>query len=636
MSTKVPNVERIKHFNHSSLGYHDVDSDKFPLLVSGYLREAEEENDLIIPMDIKKETSDYFIKYKIYAMGGNFSGQFGLGHKVYGNYLDKNGNPTNKYLWQRLVELENLCCNLNALFIEHESFKTITDLGQIYVTGNNTAARLGASMWNASADTSWTINSSHLICNFTKMTSFEDKLELDSYPIILSIGCKRSEHSFIYTNNHDLYASGNNVHGVFGTGDKAIYKTTILHQKISTNFIQHKFDYLVDIRCGAKHTVFLTTFGNVYCCGKSEYGQAGKNGGKVLLPALIPLDHKAVKIRCGDNHTLIVDEMQQLHGFGANEDGALGFENQDGMAYYHNPMTNPYFEANNIAISDVVCGPKHTLCTDIDGNCYRFGAMQNGQKTIFYSRKPVKLDLFGDDKTCHEEYAVHIATGTAHFGILSSLNRLVCIGSNNHSQCSVLIAKRTIYDPYVVSKSYDIGINENDFIEKIFCESNNTVIILNPNKTATIIQPLLDQRMHDFNAKLCRYNMHNLVTFGSELEMRWVAEFGDEFVENDHGNGRNGDIEVIESSDKVGFGSYPGTNTELWTFQNAFDWARQSIQFSFDNNVCGDQNIVDTVCDESQETMGAFTFDVDLESFSWDKGANKTDLGKVMKFSWNF
>ena len=130
--------------------------------------------------------------------------------------------------------------------------------------------------------------------------------------------------------------------------------------------------------------------------------------------------------------------------------------------------------------------------------------------------------------------------------------------------------------------------------------------------------------------------MHNLETFASALEIRWVAEFGDEFVENGHRDGRNGGVQVIEGSDKVVFANYPGANTELWTFKNAFDWARQSIQFSFDNNVCGDQNIVDTVCDESQETMAGFTFDICFESFFWDKEANTMEFGKITKFSWNF
>lgn len=613
------------------LGCHDIDSETFPLLISGYLREAEKECRLNIPNDIKKEASNYCVKYKIYGMGGNLSRQFGLGQKVYGNYLDKNGHPTNKYLWQRLVELENLCPNVNSLFIEHGSFKTVTDLGEIYVTGDNTSARLGATT------DCWSMKKSDLKPDFTKIANIKSDGICNnlSFPTILSIGHKRTQHSFIYTNNHQLYASGNNVNGVFGTGNKAIYKTKILHQKISTHFIQHKYDYIVDIKCGVKHSIFLTKFGNVYCCGSSQYGQCGQIGGQVLFPSLIPMDNKAIKIRCGENNNLIIDEMNQLFGFGANGDGQLGFENEDGIAYYHNPMINPYFERNNISISDVVCGPKHSLALDINGNCYKFGLMQSWIN-ISSSSTPNKLDLYDQNecKTKSKEYAVKIATGTAHFGILSSLNRLICMGFNNHNQCSMLIEDRVIYHPYFVSKSYEIGIKEDDYIQDIFCESNNTIIIINPNKKAPIITSLLNQRMHDFESKKCKYNKCNLETVASEFEMRWVAEFGDEFVEQ-HKN-----AEIIEDSNE--FTTYP--KTELWTFQNAFNWARESVQFSFDkpnSNNCIDQNIQKNQADatstnsqEIKETIG-FTFDSDFASFSWDKETNKTDSG-LNKFSWNF
>ena len=56
-------MDQITHFSHSYLGYYDVDSDKFPFLISGYLREAE--HALIIPNDIKKKEVIIFIKYKI-------------------------------------------------------------------------------------------------------------------------------------------------------------------------------------------------------------------------------------------------------------------------------------------------------------------------------------------------------------------------------------------------------------------------------------------------------------------------------------------------------------------------------------------------------------------------------------------
>jgi len=73
-------------------------------------------------------------------------------------------------------------------------------------------------------------------------------------------------------------------------------------------------DKIVDVSCGAYHTLFLTKDGNLYACGLSRDDRfpGGGQGEKVKKPTKIggpDVDgHKIVGISAGKKHNLIISE----------------------------------------------------------------------------------------------------------------------------------------------------------------------------------------------------------------------------------------------------------------------------------------------------------------------------------------
>jgi RCC1 and BTB domain-containing protein len=124
------------------------------------------------------------------------------------------------------------------------------------------------------------------------------------------------------------------------------------------------------IKCGANHTLVLTSNGEVYAWGKNSDGEIG-NG--CYKDQLTPIklndfnDEKVVMISCGGWHSMALTESGRVFSWGYNSIGQLRQGNTI------NSNIPELIEMKEIKIIKISCGLRHSLLLSNNGNIYTFG-----------------------------------------------------------------------------------------------------------------------------------------------------------------------------------------------------------------------------------------------------------------------
>ena len=127
---------------------------------------------------------------------------------------------------------------------------------------------------------------------------------------IKSIACGYS-HTLFLTKSKNVYASGFNSHGELGLGTNI---ASYLPVKLSK--IQH--ENVVSIHAG-NHSAAITEKGDLYLWGSGTFGE-------LLFPLKInDINQKFVDVSLGFGFGIAVDINGQLHFWGDNQCGQLGF-----------------------------------------------------------------------------------------------------------------------------------------------------------------------------------------------------------------------------------------------------------------------------------------------------------------------
>ena len=125
-------------------------------------------------------------------------------------------------------------------------------------------------------------------------------------------------------------------------------------------------------QCGFKHSVFLSCEGNVYSCGRNNYGQLGYDHSS-NIPKQIDNLPKIRKVSCGNYFTICIDEEGILWSFGQNKNGQLG------IGSTINQYTPKQIEGIP-SIHTISCGSSHTLCITAGTNeIWSFGSNKRGE-----------------------------------------------------------------------------------------------------------------------------------------------------------------------------------------------------------------------------------------------------------------
>eukprot|EP01084_Bolivina_argentea_P109267 195286_1 len=185
-------------------------------------------------------------------------------------------------------------------------------------------------------------------------------------------------HTIFLTKNGRVYGCGCNDHGALGISNNN-HCTDINVPTIIDYFVEN--DIIIStISCGRLHSIFVDTNGNVYSCGRAQYGQLGiarNNNYDKYKPQRINWFNqnniKIVKVKCGAWHCIAMDQNAQIYTWGHGMNGALGIGQTNENQAVPAAVSHYNEEFKEIKCNDIAAGYYHSIALTDDNKLYTFG-----------------------------------------------------------------------------------------------------------------------------------------------------------------------------------------------------------------------------------------------------------------------
>lgn len=276
-----------------------------------------------------------------------------------------------------------------------------------------------------------------------------------------------SSHSFIYDCKFSniAYAFGENRSGELGIGHTN--KVIGLHKLI--------FDEPIgSIMCGGRHTICLTSKGNIYSWGSNLHGQLGLGSNSYqYFPQKIQLSNISI-INCGVYFTIAYGNNSNLYGWGYNNNGQLGLGDQCDHTDRNKPTLVSYYGKDILQIS---CGSYHTICLT-NNNIIGWGSNFNGKLGTMSPNnhycKPTKITFFNTIQI----KIISIKCGDDHTMFLTSKKEIYVCGSNHCNQLGLDDVSKNIFIPQKLNLSGGPFSN----IKEIECGAQYSAIVTTTGK----------------------------------------------------------------------------------------------------------------------------------------------------------
>nr|XP_009404858.1 PREDICTED: ultraviolet-B receptor UVR8 [Musa acuminata subsp. malaccensis] len=179
-----------------------------------------------------------------------------------------------------------------------------------------------------------------------------------------------AEHTAAVTEDGDLYGWGWGRYGNLGLADR---NDRLTPEKVTSI----KGENMVLVACGWRHTIAVSSSGNLYTYGWSKYGQLGHGDFEDhLSPHLLEAlkDSCISQISGGWRHTMALTSDGRLYGWGWNKFGQLGVGDNDDHC---SPVQVKLPEEQKV--KQISCGWRHTLALTERGNVFSWGRGTSGQ-----------------------------------------------------------------------------------------------------------------------------------------------------------------------------------------------------------------------------------------------------------------
>lgn len=148
--------------------------------------------------------------------------------------------------------------------------------------------------------------------------------------------------------------------------------------------------------CGAFHTVVVTQKGRVLTFGKEDFGMLGKSNGSSSFPTVIESlnDEVVVGASCGGWHTLLWTEKGELFVCGKGEYGRLGLGHEESRT--EPTRVNIPFLSSDTRVVKASAGGSHSLVLDSSGMVWVVGRTDDGRLGFTPDKGDCKSDKKSD------------------------------------------------------------------------------------------------------------------------------------------------------------------------------------------------------------------------------------------------
>ncbi|CAH0477266.1 unnamed protein product [Peronospora belbahrii] len=176
-------------------------------------------------------------------------------------------------------------------------------------------------------------------------------------------------HSAVVTDSGKLYTFGMNDCGQLGLEHTQLQSIPQLVKSLKGIEVSMA-------ACGLYHTLVCTATGDLFACGKNDYGQLGlAHNRQVNVFSPVALTNETVCfVACGYYHSVVVTTDGQTFSVGRNDYGQLGI----GSKVHQNVPNVVAFSAGTRMVR-ATCGCYHTVLLSDQGQVFVFGRNNKGQ-----------------------------------------------------------------------------------------------------------------------------------------------------------------------------------------------------------------------------------------------------------------
>jgi len=262
------------------------------------------------------------------------------------------------------------------------------------------------------------------------------------------------DNSYFLMNNGEVWACGRNNYGQLGLGD-----TTDVDRPTKIPNLSN----IIDISAKYDSCLFLkddSGVNQVWACGRNNYGQLGFAGGDQPLPTQNTTLSYIEKIFMGYECSFYIDQFGFYHACGRNNYGQLGLGNK-----IDRPRAHKNLYENNII--DISCGKQFNMFLKSDGfvySCGRHGEGRLGVDGLTADKLDISIINFGNT------FITAIYCGANHTLFKDDVNNVYVCGTGNNGQIG-LGDTAVEPTPTIIGSIDDVDI--------INCGTDNSFILKN-------------------------------------------------------------------------------------------------------------------------------------------------------------